>query len=83
MEDTSAAFTRVPFFLFFFHVPKGKIMRALRRYFLGPLIMAAALFSAVAPANSFASASAHSSPSRFAQGCPQGTHWDDITHTCV
>jgi hypothetical protein len=58
-------------------------MRALRRYFLAPLIMAAAIFSAGAPAHMFGSASAHPSASRFAQDCPQGTHWDDVTQTCV
>jgi hypothetical protein len=55
-------------------------MRALWRYFLAPLVMAAAVFSASAPAHFAASANAAARP---ATGCPSGTHWDTTLGTCI
>jgi hypothetical protein len=53
-------------------------MRALWRHSLAPLIMAAAVLSAAAPAQFAAAAVAH--PHLYADGsghhCPPGTNWD-------
>jgi len=58
-------------------------MRALRRHYLAPLVMAAAILSAGAPAQFAAAAVAHS-PHISADGggghhCPPGTNWDGTT----
>lgn len=55
-------------------------MRALRRYFLAPLILAAALFSAGGAAYHAATAS-HRTFS--AATCPSGSNWDVITQSCT
>jgi len=57
-------------------------MRALLRRSLAPLIVAAAVFSAVAPASVASAAALH--PGKIApRACPAGTNWDNVTHTCV
>jgi len=56
-------------------------MRALVRRSLAPLIVAAAVFSAVAPAP-FASAAVHQ-VKFISRACPAGTNWDNATHSCV
>ena len=55
-------------------------MRALWRHSLAPLIVAAAVLGSGAPAYSAVAASAAPAAVHF---CPNGTHWDDVTHTCV
>jgi hypothetical protein len=62
---------------------KEKVMRALLRRSLVPLILAAATFSAVAPAQFAAAATVHSTVKIAPRACPAGTNWDNITHTCV
>jgi hypothetical protein len=57
-------------------------MRALWRHSLAPLVVAAAVFSAVAPA-SFAAATVHPTVKIVRAACPAGTNWDNVTHTCV
>jgi hypothetical protein len=64
-------------------VPKGIIMRALRRYFLAPLILAAALFAIAAPAYHAATASPHRTFSSADPVCPDGTNWEVSTQSCV
>ena len=56
-------------------------MRAFLRGSLAPLIVAAAVFSAVAPAP-FASAAVHQ-VKFISRACPAGTNWDNATHSCV
>ena len=56
-------------------------MRALVRRSLAPLIVAAAVFSAIAPAP-FASAAVHQ-VTFIPRACPAGTNWDNATHSCV
>ena len=53
-------------------------MRALWRRLLAPLIMAAAVLTAGAPAY-HAAGPAHPIP---LAACPLGTNWDHITQTC-
>jgi hypothetical protein len=57
-------------------------MRAFLRGSLAPLIVAAAVYSAVAPA-SFASAAAVHQVTIIPRACPAGTNWDNATHSCV
>ena len=56
-------------------------MRACSRRLVAPLFMAAAVFSAVAPAP-FASAAVHQ-VKFISRACPAGTNWDNATHSCV
>jgi len=56
-------------------------MRAILRRSLAPLIVAAAIFSAVAPAP-FASAAVHQAKF-IPRACPAGTNWDNATQSCV
>jgi hypothetical protein len=56
-------------------------MRALRRVFLTPLIMAAAFMVASAPAH-HAAMPAHASVA-LARACPAGTNWDHILNVCI
>jgi len=57
-------------------------MRAFLRRSLAPLIVAAAVFSAVAPASVASAAAIH--PGKIApRACPQGTNWDNATQSCV
>jgi hypothetical protein len=55
-------------------------MHAFCRYALAPLAVAAAIFTAAAPAAHAATAGASQV---HPAACPGGTHWDDTTHTCV
>jgi hypothetical protein len=55
-------------------------MHAICRYALAPLAVAAAIFTAAAPAAHAATAGASQV---HPAACPGGTHWDDTTHTCV
>lgn len=57
-------------------------MRALPRRLLVPLALAAALFSAGAPA-AFAATAAHPGTKYISQDCPAGTNWDNTTQSCV
>jgi hypothetical protein len=59
-------------------------MRAIRRYFLAPLVVAAAALCAV-PAAHFAAASvARPIVGKVVPNdCPAGTNWDDGTQSCV
>ena len=57
-------------------------MRALLRRSLAPLIVAAAVFSAVAPAP-FASAAAVHQVKFIPRARPAGTNWDNATQSCV
>lgn len=58
-------------------------MRALWRHFLAPLVVAAAVLIAGAPAHSAGAAAAHPGHTALADGyCPAGTHWDGILHIC-
>ena len=57
-------------------------MRALWRHCLSPVVIAAAVLSATAPAAYLAAASpAHPAAAVF-RGCPEGTNWDHVTLTC-
>ena len=56
-------------------------MRALLRYALAPLFIAAALLSAGATAHTSAAAASHH-PRVAAVYCPGGTSWDNILHSC-
>ncbi len=58
-------------------------MRALWRHSLAPLVVAAAVFSAVVPANFAAAATVHPTVKIVPRACPAGTNWDNVTHTCV
>lgn len=55
-------------------------MRALLRYAVAPLVLAAALFSSVAPAQLPAAAAASHPIARL---CPQGTSWNNVLQACV
>ena len=58
-------------------------MRALTRYALAPLFIAAAFLTAGAPAAHLPAAAAAAHQVRFQpQICPAGTSWDNILHTC-
>jgi hypothetical protein len=50
-------------------------MRALRRLFLAPLVMAAALFAT--PAHLGAAPAAHPGVAALYRGCPPGSNWDN------
>jgi hypothetical protein len=56
-------------------------MRALRRYFLAPLVLAAALFSAGGAAY-HAAASPHRATISADPICPYGSNWDVTTQSC-
>ena len=56
-------------------------MRALLRYALAPLFVAAALLSAGAAAHTPVAAASHH-PRVVAFDCPGGTSWDNILHIC-
>jgi hypothetical protein len=59
-------------------------MRALPRYFVAPLAMAAAALFAGAPVHFAAASAAHPSIHKILPGdCPAGTNWDDILQECV
>ena len=58
-------------------------MRALWRHSLAPLVVAAAVFSAAAPASFAAAATVHPTVKVVHWACPAGTNWDNVTHTCV
>ena len=51
-------------------------MRAVLRYVLAPLVIVAAVGAGGASAFA-ATAAAHPN------ACPAGSHWDNITHSCV
>jgi hypothetical protein len=55
-------------------------MRALTRYALAPLFVAAAVLSAGVPAAHQAAAAAAVHQVRFE--CPAGTSWDNFLHIC-
>ncbi len=58
-------------------------MRALTRYALAPLFIAAAVLSAGVPAAHQAAAAAAVHQVRFVlRDCPAGTSWDNILHIC-
>lgn len=58
-------------------------MRALTRYVLAPLFVAAAFLTAGAPAHaSTAAAAAHQVRYVPQVWCPGGTSWDNILHIC-
>lgn len=57
-------------------------MRALLRYALAPLFIAAALLSAGATAHTSAAAAASHHPRVAAFDCPGGTSWDNILRIC-
>jgi len=58
-------------------------MRALTRYALAPLFVAAAFLTAGAPAHaSTAAAAAHQVRYVPQFDCPGGTSWDNILHIC-
>lgn len=57
-------------------------MRALRRAFLAPLMIAAATLSATGPAHHFG-APRHPSVAFAPRACPEGTNWDHILNRCV
>lgn len=56
-------------------------MRALRRHFLAPLVMAAAVLSAGTPAF-LASAAPVTHSAALSRGCPPGTNWDTALQAC-
>jgi hypothetical protein len=56
-------------------------MRALRRHFLAPLLMAAAVLSAAPIA--LAAAPAASASVAHSRACPAGTNWDSSVQACV
>jgi hypothetical protein len=59
---------------------KGKTMRKIARYAFAPLLLGAAIFAAAAPAaNAAVAGPAHAYPA----ACPAGSHWDNITHSCI
>jgi len=59
-------------------------MRALPRYFVAPLVLAAAALFAGAPVHFAAASVAHPSVHKvLPSDCPAGTNWDDILHACV
>lgn len=57
-------------------------MRALTRYALAPLFVAAAFLTAGTPAHHPAAAAAVHQARFFPQSCPAGTSWDNILHSC-
>jgi hypothetical protein len=58
-------------------------MRALTRYALAPLFVAAAFLTAGAPAHaSTTAAAAHQVRYAPQVWCPGGTSWDNILHIC-
>ncbi|HLX51096.1 MAG TPA: hypothetical protein VKS82_22440 [Streptosporangiaceae bacterium] len=57
-------------------------MRALRRYFLAPMILAAALFSAGGAAYHAATATPHRTTISADPVCPYGTNWEVQTQSC-
>ena len=57
-------------------------MRALTRYALAPIFIAAAFLTAGAPAHLPAAAAAAHQVRFVPQSCPQGTSWDNILHIC-
>lgn len=57
-------------------------MRALLRYALAPLAIAAALLSAGTPAHMPAAAAAPHLTKFVPLDCPAGTSWDNILHIC-
>lgn len=58
-------------------------MRAVLRHSVAPLVMAAAVLSAVAPVQFAAAATVHPTVKVVPHACPAGTNWDNATHTCV
>lgn len=58
-------------------------MRALLRYAVAPLVLAAATFSAVAPAQLPAAAAAPHYTKVIHSLCPQGTSWNNVLQACV
>jgi hypothetical protein len=61
---------------------RNTAMRALLRYALAPLFVAAALLSAGAAAHTPAAAAASHHPRVAAFDCPGGTSWDNILRIC-
>lgn len=53
-------------------------MPAFLRYVLAPLAIAATVFTSAAVASSMHAGAAHPSAA-----CPAGSHWDNITHSCI
>jgi uncharacterized membrane protein len=58
-------------------------MRARSRYRLAPLVVAAAILSAVLPTHVGASAAVHRTVTLAGPYCPAGTNWDDAIQTCI
>jgi hypothetical protein len=61
---------------------RNTVMRALLRYALAPLFVAAALLFAAAAAHTPAAAAASHHPRVAAFDCPGGTSWDNILRIC-
>jgi hypothetical protein len=61
---------------------RNTVMRALLRYALAPLFIAAALLSAGATAHMSVAAATSHQPRVAAVHCPGGTSWDNILHIC-
>lgn len=59
-------------------------MRALPRYFVASLVVAAAALFAGGPVHFAAASVAHPSIQKVLHGsCPAGTNWDDVLHLCM
>jgi hypothetical protein len=59
-------------------------MRAIRRYFLASLVMAAATLCVGSPTHFAAASAAHPSINKVVyMNCPAGTNWDDGAQTCL
>jgi hypothetical protein len=61
---------------------RNTVMRALLRYALAPLFIAAALLSAGATAHMSVAAATSHQLRVAAVHCPGGTSWDNILHIC-
>jgi hypothetical protein len=58
-------------------------MRAIGRYLLAPLFIAAVFGSAGVSAHTGAVSTAHSRVQLADPICPAGTNWDDVLQACV
>jgi hypothetical protein len=66
------------------HHSERKVMRALPRYFVAPLVLVAAALFVGAPTHFAAASVAHPGVHKVLPGdCPAGTNWDDILQACV
>lgn len=57
-------------------------MRALLRYTVAPLVLAAAAFSVVVPAQLPAAAAASHVTKFVPRDCPAGTSWNNVLQAC-